>query len=195
MTDVRAFDMLVVCTGNICRSPAAERLFAHELKPALGAAVSSAGTEAVVGSAIAPAMAELLRKGRIDTDRFASRQLTPSLLADASLVLTMTKAHRATAAATHPQGVRRMFTLREFAAILSLPGASAAISHVGVEARAALSLEWAREHRTTLAATFPGFETDIADPHGRGAGAYERAMNEITAAVRTITSVLNVSGR
>ena len=45
--------ILVVCTGNICRSPVGEGLLRHRLTPRR-IAVSSAGTHAVVGRRAAP---------------------------------------------------------------------------------------------------------------------------------------------
>jgi hypothetical protein len=41
------FAILCVCTGNVCRSPAAERLLAARLGP--GVVVASAGTVAALG--------------------------------------------------------------------------------------------------------------------------------------------------
>ena len=41
------FSILTVCTGNVCRSPAVERLLASKLGPTVS--VASAGTHALVG--------------------------------------------------------------------------------------------------------------------------------------------------
>ena len=55
------FRLLFVCTGNVCRSPAAEILMPHLLRGRLGGreaariAVASAGVCAVVGGAMHPA--------------------------------------------------------------------------------------------------------------------------------------------
>ena len=57
-----AFSILTVCTGNICRSPAVERLLTRKLGPTVS--VSSAGTHALVGHPIAEPMASLLRNMR-----------------------------------------------------------------------------------------------------------------------------------
>ena len=53
------FSILVVCTGNVCRSPAAERLLASKLGSTVQ--VASAGTHALVGQPISEPMAALLR--------------------------------------------------------------------------------------------------------------------------------------
>jgi len=54
--------VLFVCTGNICRSPTAERLTcAFATEHGLGLDASSAGTRAVIGYGMEPTAAEVLR--------------------------------------------------------------------------------------------------------------------------------------
>ena len=60
VTAGRPFTVLAVCTGNICRSPAVERLLVAELGPGSDVHVVSAGVGAVVGAPISPPMAALL---------------------------------------------------------------------------------------------------------------------------------------
>ncbi len=43
------FAVLFVCTGNVCRSPVAERLFLARLAPGAPVTASSAGTGALEG--------------------------------------------------------------------------------------------------------------------------------------------------
>ena len=92
---------LFVCTGNICRSPAAERLLRRDLDRTVGGIaglsgvhVSSAGTGALVGEPITPPMAQLVAGAGGDVERFSARQLTASIVRGADLVITMTSAHR-----------------------------------------------------------------------------------------------------
>src|SRR6476619_730650 len=89
---VGTFSILTVCTGNVCRSPAVERLLARDLGPTVG--VSSAGTHALVGQPIAQPMARLLRDNGIEAQAFTARRLTETLVKDADLVLTLTRAQR-----------------------------------------------------------------------------------------------------
>ena len=51
-----------ICTGNICRSPAIERLFRSAFAGGSGVAVHSAGTGALVGQPIQPPMVALLEQ-------------------------------------------------------------------------------------------------------------------------------------
>ena len=112
------FSILAVCTGNVCRSPAVERLLAAKLGPTV--TVRSAGTHALVGHPISDPMAALLTDSGIEPDSFEARRLSENMLKEANLVLTMTRAQRGLVVELWPPAVRRTFTLREFARLLSL---------------------------------------------------------------------------
>ena len=114
------FHILVVCLGNICRSPLVERLLRHRLE-VLGhgefVRVVSAGLEAPAGAPMDPlASAELTRLGG-DATGFSSRRLSAESVAAADLLLTATRDLRARTVAMQPRTLRRVFTLREFAAL------------------------------------------------------------------------------
>lgn len=96
--------ILLVCTGNTCRSPMAEVMFCDKLKrrfPSLfggeypPAAVLSAGLSAFPGGPAAPEAVSIMKKRGLDLQAHQSRSLTERLLRHADLVLTMTKSHRA----------------------------------------------------------------------------------------------------
>jgi protein-tyrosine phosphatase len=80
--------ILVVCLGNVCRSPVAEFLFRRELGER-DIRVSSAGLGALVGRPMEQNAAELLHQDGIDTSGHRARQLEPSMLREADLVLAM----------------------------------------------------------------------------------------------------------
>ncbi len=114
--------ILIVCTGNLCRSPMAQYLAAALLQDALGAAVSavtvtSAGTRARDGAPIHPHAASVLADHGLDPRGFATRRLNARLIGSADLVLCAERRHRATVVATAPKVVSRTFTLREFARV------------------------------------------------------------------------------
>src|SRR3954467_7687254 len=122
-----AFTVLLVCTGNICRSALAERLGRAYLEERLGedagaVRLISAGTRAVVGSAMHPHSALVLRGYGAEAGDFRARQLTDSVAAEAGLVLTMTRAHRREVLRLAPRGLARTFTLREAADLLRIAG-------------------------------------------------------------------------
>lgn len=114
--------VLFVCTGNICRSPIAERLatvYGNRLKiPQLK--VSSAGTRAVISHPIHCDAAHVLRRLGGDPSNFAARQLTTKVATEADLILAMTRRHRDAALELAPHKLHRSFTLGEVATLASL---------------------------------------------------------------------------
>lgn len=178
------FQILCVCTGNICRSPAAERLLASRLGPDVE--VASAGTYALVGQPISPPMDQLVRDAGAEPGGFAARRLTERLVQPADLVLALTRAHRGDVAELWPKAVRRTFTLKEFARLLgevdptSLPAGSP-----GERLRAALPLLAA--HRRQV--SDPQLD-DVVDPYRQGADLYGQAFADIEQAVDTIVNVV-----
>ncbi|MCK0173781.1 low molecular weight phosphatase family protein [Mycolicibacterium sp. F2034L] len=118
--------ILFVCTGNICRSPTAERLAAaHGAELGISdLETSSAGTRAVIGHAIHPQAARVLDSfGGRSTD-FAARQLTTKIAASADIILTMTRSHRDAVLGLAPRKLNRTFTLTEAAYLATEGGAS-----------------------------------------------------------------------
>ncbi len=120
--------MLLVCTGNICRSALAERLGRAYLQEALGeraaeVLLTSAGTQAVVGSAMHPDSALVLQGFGGDPAGFRARQLVDAMAIDADLTLTMTRAHRREVLRLAPRALSRTFTLREAGHLVGLTGA------------------------------------------------------------------------
>ncbi|HXV93441.1 MAG TPA: low molecular weight protein-tyrosine-phosphatase [Pseudonocardia sp.] len=97
MTDQRErLSVTFVCTGNICRSPMAEKVFVHELEAA-GLAehvrVTSAGTGGWhVGEPADVRAAALLREHGY-ADAHVARQLDAELLA-ADLIVALDEGHR-----------------------------------------------------------------------------------------------------
>ena len=173
------FDLLFVCTGNICRSPTAELLAAAAL-PAERFRVHSAGTYGLHGYAIEPGAARELTARGIDSASFRARRLTEELVRDADLILTATREHRGAVVTLDPHALPRTFTMREFARLLD---------HVqpAGDPRALVALVAAARGRYAPARPE---DDDVADPYGRGSVAYAAALMDITEALRRPLEVL-----
>ena len=117
--------IVFVCTGNICRSPTAERLAAaYATKRRMGDfTASSAGTHAVIGHPIHRDAALVLGNLGGDASDFAARQLKPKIASAADLIITMTSVHRDIVLEIAPRQLQRTFTLTEASRLASMEGA------------------------------------------------------------------------
>lgn len=175
--------ILVVCTGNICRSPLGE----HALRGVLGDAVdvTSAGVGALVG---APPTEELIRVAAdagLDVRDHRARQLTERIAAEADLVLTMTAEQRSSVTATAPRVTNRAFTFLDAAAVAATLGTAVATDARG---RIALLLEALRDARA--AGTLGGDGTDVADPYRHGLDAHRGMATVVLPAADRIAHAL-----
>ena len=87
--------MLVVCVGNICRSPVGERLLAAKLSERDGkVTVSSAGIGALVGHGADETAAAVAEAHGISLAGHQARQFTREIGAVHDLILVMEPGHR-----------------------------------------------------------------------------------------------------
>jgi protein-tyrosine phosphatase len=104
-------NVLVVCIGNICRSPTAEVLFRHRLGEGSKVTVSSAGLGAMVGHGIDRTALDLLSEHGMDGSAHRGRQLDRSLLRAADLVLAMERDHVGSVTRMAPEASGKVFLL------------------------------------------------------------------------------------
>ncbi|WP_027794318.1 low molecular weight protein-tyrosine-phosphatase [Paraburkholderia acidipaludis] len=102
--------VLVVCEGNICRSPLAAAMLARSL-PGIG--FSSAGTHALVGEGADPLMVELARDRGVRLESHVATPLTDERVRAADLIITMTKAQRERIESAWPYARGKVFRLIE----------------------------------------------------------------------------------
>lgn len=177
--------LLIVCTGNECRSPAAEFLLVQALGSAAGRfRILSAGTSAAVGVPVDPVIGDLLRDRGIDASAFRSRRLERRMLESAHLILTATSDHAAAAGRILPTIVRRTVTLKRLARFAPF------ILEAGPPPeRAADRVPWIRAAiplaRARAAETRTGTD-DLADPKGGSRRAYGAAFADVERACAAI---------
>ncbi|MDA8479626.1 low molecular weight protein-tyrosine-phosphatase Wzb [Citrobacter sp. Awk 4] len=82
--------ILVVCVGNICRSPTAERLL-KSYHPAL--TVESAGLGALSGHGADPSAFSVAKAHNLSLEGHCARQISGRMCRDYDLILTMEKRH------------------------------------------------------------------------------------------------------
>ena len=110
--------IVVVCTGNTCRSPMAERLLTHALAaeegPLKAFRVVSAGVAAGPGSPASANSVTAMKKVGLDISNHRSQPLTEELMEEASAIFVMTEPHRAIIQAACEPLPEHVYLLREF---------------------------------------------------------------------------------
>ena len=177
--------MLLVCTGNVCRSALAERLGRAYLAEALGERAAevrlvSAGVGAVVGSGMHPDSGLVLRGLGGDPDDFRARQLVDDMAVDADLTLTMTRAHRREVLKVAPRALSRTFTLREAADLLQLVGDDVDLHGENLAERARTLVRAMGSARSRRQG---GPEDDIPDPIGQPVEVHQEVGEAVAAAL------------
>jgi protein-tyrosine phosphatase len=112
--------VLVVCVGNICRSPTAEYLLKARLAQG-GCEIISAGTNALVNRPMDPTAALVLEEHGIDGSAHRGQQLTTDLMRSSDLILTMEKSHIAAVTRGAPEVIGKVFLLGKWQADVEIP--------------------------------------------------------------------------
>ncbi|MCZ4602593.1 low molecular weight phosphatase family protein [Streptomyces sp. Lzd4kr] len=173
-----AFAVLFICTGNLHRSPVAERLLAAVL-PEPGFRVRSAGTGARPAPLDHVTSAILTELGG-DAGDFTARPLEAGYVERADLVLGLERCHREAAVRLSPLALRRCFTLREFVRL----------AH-GTEAGTPRETVRLAASRRGAVPPSPEESDGIADPHGALPHVHRARALEVRAAVLTLAAILD----
>lgn len=167
------FHIEFVCTGNIGRSPYAQRLAASLADPQR-VRFTSSGVMAVAGYPMLDSMADQLRIRGVDSEGHHARALTCAILSDADLALTMDAAQRQRVLDDWPGAAPKTFTLAQF--LDSLKSLTAPVTVADAFA-----------HRSPARP-----DGDIADPIGRGARGAARVASQLDLLVSELVSELGL---
>lgn len=102
--------VLLVCMGNICRSPMAEALFRRALPDVQ---ISSAGLGAMVGYGADSIAVQIMIDHGIDISSHRARMLTETAVRDAELILVMDKLQKLQILTQYPYAQGKVFLLGE----------------------------------------------------------------------------------
>ncbi|MBF7053196.1 low molecular weight phosphotyrosine protein phosphatase [Halomonas sp. KAO] len=105
--------ILVVCTGNVCRSPVAEAMLRRALP---GKQVASAGLGALVGQNVDLSARELAEAEGLDVSIHQARQLTTEMLINHDLILVMSSGQRRAVGELAPEALGKTMLLGKWLA-------------------------------------------------------------------------------
>ncbi|WP_062071282.1 arsenate reductase/protein-tyrosine-phosphatase family protein [Demequina sediminicola] len=170
-----AFKILTVCTGNICRSPAAAMLLRSYLGEA--ALVASAGLQAVPGGTIPAEMLAHLDAAGWDGRAHTAFQINEGAIKEADLVVTMTVQQRTDVLRLVPAAMKRTVVLDELrqAADARLPLAGEVLEERLRSVTSAVAVWRATPHAPIR---------DVADPYRGSIDAYDAAFKQIDGSCR-----------
>ncbi|MGP5709257.1 arsenate reductase/protein-tyrosine-phosphatase family protein [Brachybacterium alimentarium] len=169
--------ILVVCTGNICRSPVGEAMLASDLAK-VNIDVASAGTRALIGSAASPEARDYIKRTLDIHVSHQAVQLTARAAEESDLILTMTEEQRAWVTSRSPRTVRRTYTMLEFARLLPELGKQNVHSSLSDLVRVSAPLRG----RINIS----GAPNDIPDPYGGSPDDYSASFALVAEASRTV---------
>jgi protein-tyrosine phosphatase len=170
--------ILVVCTGNVCRSPIAEAALRTKLTGLFGdraPVVSSAGTAGWEGSGAVWESVKVAAERGFDIEGHVARELTPDMVDEADLIVCMAAEHRDSVRSSSVDALARTFTLKGLAALLEqLPPVSVDADPDTLAARVA---EAAAIAGPSGSSEF--VDEDVADPLGASMEAFRAVAWEI----------------
>ncbi|MDS2172030.1 low molecular weight phosphatase family protein [Nesterenkonia sp. CL21] len=192
------FTVLTVCTGNICRSPAMERLFVQVFADAAeeGLRVHSGGTYAHDGEDMQPPMKQRVADYGADADDFTARQVTAAMVEEADLILTATREHLEDVTAEVPGARARAFTVREVGRLAEHLGRDAVRAQLrdvvgeGATQRDRIAAVVPLLDRARQDAGRPGPDDDVVDPYMLPEDVYDESFQQIIGPIEVLAEVI-----
>ncbi|QSX05053.1 threonylcarbamoyl-AMP synthase [Sedimentibacter sp. zth1] len=109
------FNLLLICTGNTCRSCIAEGIIKNVLyNKNLPIDVCSAGISAIDGESASKYAVEALKEINIDISNYKSKVINDKMLEKANLILTMTEKHKHILLRTNKEISDKIYTFKEY---------------------------------------------------------------------------------
>jgi protein-tyrosine phosphatase len=194
------FEILTVCTGNICRSPLAETLLRTRLAP-YSPRVSSAGTMGLDDAPMTPEAVRLAVAFGVAqnvAEAHRSGYLTDAELRSPDLILAMSREHRRRIVELAPARLRSAFTLREFARLAAETtdeeiAAAALTGGADGSARARAAVAAVAAQRGMSAPPADPADDDVIDPYRRSWETYQLSASQLVPAVDQVVRVMSIA--
>lgn len=194
------FEILTVCTGNICRSPLAEVTLRHRLAHHR-ATVASAGTHGLDAAPMTDEAQRLAISWGVapaDAAAHRSRYLSEGDLRSPDLILAMSREHRRRIVDYAPSRLRSTFTVREFARLSAAAdddsirtAADGGGDAASARLRAAVAAVAAM--RGLAAPARSPEEDDVVDPYRRSWDTYLRSGAQLAPALDEVVRVVDLA--
>lgn len=194
------FEILTVCTGNICRSPLAEQVLRTRLANLPGI-VSSAGTYGLDNAPMPSDAQKLALQYGVPPEManaHRSRPLFEQLLSSPDLILGLSREHRRRIVELAPSKLRYSFTVREFARLAAdttddeiLAAAEAGGADPKQRLRSAVVAVAA--HRGLVLPPADQADDDVVDPYRRSWETYELSGTQLMPALDAVTRVVQLA--
>lgn len=110
-------NVLIVCTGNTCRSPMGEGILKSMIKNGDNINVLSAGVFAADGERASKNAVIALSDMNIDISGHVSHSVNSDVVDEADLILTMTNSHKSALLTMYPEAQGKTYTVCEYAGI------------------------------------------------------------------------------
>lgn len=161
--------ILLVCTGNTCRSVMAKGLFEQFAKEMdIPLIVESAGLRVFTAEPGAEQAIEVMKTYGVDVSTHQSRQVQYDKLEEYDLILTMTVDHKEQVLRSVAQLGNRVFTLKEYA------------NKSGQESQELM------ENDNRMVINKPEWQLDVKDPFGQSVEIYQETAREMAVAIKQI---------
>lgn len=190
------FSILMVCTGNICRSPLAEQLLRHRLGSFDFIRVDSAGIAAEPNDVMPIQSIKIAKLNGIeDPESHRAKFLTEQAVDYADLILGMDRTHRRAVVELSARSSKKCFTIREFAKLAEITTddfirQEFSSPHPTKVEQLTSAVEAARLSKADLA--YPGEPTDldVVDPFGHSDRVYQESAEQLIPAVEKVAEYL-----
>ncbi len=175
--------VLIVCTGNTCRSPMAQAMLTQMVQDKeLRVEVESAGVSAFGGDAPTPQAEQAMKGYGLDISTHRSRAVHVDMLAECDLILTMTSSHKQQILRVLPDMADKIFVLGEYAKYLEQENQTVIQNSTLIDQKSNMN---------------PDVDTskwDVSDPYGQLVDSYIKTAREIKGLLAAIVRYWELNG-